>query len=139
MMTFLWLIFRCLWPDMSKSVTFLFFVLQDPPRSEIVSPAPFSEADTWWSVVISPMAPITSLHTHERSSYQSQLHFYYDLKHAHISHNSHISHYINVTIIASLSLLEIQLSIYWWRLVGFGRFPVHFLRIIFYPLSMSAS
>ena len=59
MMTFLWLIFRCLCPDISKSVTFLFFVLQSP----------LSEADKF-SVVISPMVPITGLQHHETSSYQ---------------------------------------------------------------------
>ena len=64
MITFLWLIFRCLWPDMSKSVSFLFFVFQDPARSVIVSP--FSEEDTF-SVVISPMAPITSLQPSQTS------------------------------------------------------------------------
>ena len=67
MMTFLWLIFRCLCPDMSKSVTFLFFVLQAPARSVMVFP--LSEADTF-SLVISPMAPITGLQHHETSSYQ---------------------------------------------------------------------
>ena len=53
-MTFLWLILRCLCPDMSKSVSFLSFVLQDS--------SPFREA-------VSPMAPITCLFPHQTSDY----------------------------------------------------------------------